>query len=274
ADGGSLAMTARLAAAPAAARDGEGSSAPRSPKHRCRGFAVRRRSVGNPRPGSRLRAAKQAPAGDDRRAGGRGPRRGRSGAAGPACARREDRPSARPTPRSPRLPANDRQLMAKQEDLELLRALRSAQQHDQLKQPTERHIDERPNHARPPEIGEGEGIEPPAKPTAQTANRVSEPHAPARAPPGLPEPRVDTRLAAAADAGSPAHVGARGSRVPSSAPICTGARPAEPDGRAPDRRTTRPRQPPESGKAEAIDVRAAPALRARIEFLNPTGYSR
>src|SRR4029453_332072 len=89
---------------------------------------------------------------------------------------------------------------------------------------------------------------------------------------GLPDPRVETALAAAADAGSPAHVGARGSRVPSSAPICTGARPAEPDGRAPDRRTTRPRQPPESGKAEAIDVRAEPALRARIEFLNPTGF--
>jgi hypothetical protein len=94
--------------------------------------------------------------------------------------------------------------------------------------------------------------------------------APARAPPGLPDPRDETALAAAADAGSPAHVGARGSRVPSSAPICTGARPAEPDGRAPDRRTTRPRQPPESGKAEAIDLRAEPALRARTEFLNPT----
>jgi hypothetical protein len=32
------------------------------------------------------------------------------------------------------------------EDLELLRPLRSAQQHDQLNQPAERQIDERPDH--------------------------------------------------------------------------------------------------------------------------------
>jgi hypothetical protein len=63
------------------------------------------------------------------------------------------------------------------EDLELLRALRSGQQDDQLKQATERHVNERPNHARPPELGEGEGIERAAKPTGQPPNRVSEPHA-------------------------------------------------------------------------------------------------
>src|SRR6266545_3285208 len=194
-------MTARLAAAPAAARDGGGSSALRSPKHRCRGFAVRRRSVGNPRPGSRVRAAEQAPAGDDRTAAVPAPvrigpapldqltvpaqQRRRTHRETPRRAprqrsreRREDCPIHGPKPCSPRLPANDRQLMPEQEDLELFRALRSAQQHDQLKQPTERHVEERPNHARPPELGEGEGIEPPAKPTAQTANRVSEPHAP------------------------------------------------------------------------------------------------
>src|SRR5215210_1857825 len=43
--------------------------------------------------------------------------------------------------------------MPEHEDLELLRALRSEQEHDQLKQATKRQIDERPNHARPPELG-------------------------------------------------------------------------------------------------------------------------
>jgi hypothetical protein len=98
--------------------------------------------------------------------------------------RREDRPIPGPKRRSPRLPPNDRQLMPEHQDLQLLRALRSTQQHDQLKQPTERHIEERPNHARPPELAEGEAIEPPAKPTRQTANRVSEPHASRGTAPG------------------------------------------------------------------------------------------
>jgi hypothetical protein len=41
-------MRARLAAARVAARAGRGSFAPSSPRRRCRGSAVRRRSVGNP----------------------------------------------------------------------------------------------------------------------------------------------------------------------------------------------------------------------------------
>jgi hypothetical protein len=41
---------------------------------------------------------------------------------------------------SSRLPAQDRQLMPEHQDLDLLRALRSALQHDQLQQATERHI--------------------------------------------------------------------------------------------------------------------------------------
>jgi len=49
--------------------------------------------------------------------------------------------------------------MPQHEDLELLRTLRSAQQHDQLKQPAERDIDERPNHARPPKFGKGQAID-------------------------------------------------------------------------------------------------------------------
>jgi hypothetical protein len=67
--------------------------------------------------------------------------------------------------------------MAEHEDLELFRALRPAQQHDQLKQATKHHIDERPNHARPPDLGELEATEPPAKRSGQAVNRVSEPHA-------------------------------------------------------------------------------------------------
>jgi hypothetical protein len=39
--------------------------------------------------------------------------------------------------------------MPEHKDLELLRALRSAQQHDQLNQTAERQIDERPDHANP-----------------------------------------------------------------------------------------------------------------------------
>src|SRR6266508_1618284 len=61
-----------------------------------------------------------------------------------------------------------------------------------------------------------------------------------------------------------------GSPAPSSAPICTAARPAEPDDKAPDRRTSRPRQPPESENAQAIDVRPDAAPRPRTGFLNPT----
>ncbi len=58
---------------------------------------------------------------------------------------------------------------------------------------------------------------------------------------GLLDRRVGAVLVAAAGAGSPAHAGARGSRAPSSAPICTAARPAEAGDRAQRRRTTKPR---------------------------------
>jgi hypothetical protein len=61
------------------------------------------------------------------------------------------------------------------EDLELLRALRSEQEHDQLKQATKRQIDERPNHARPPELGEGEAIEQPASPAINQRSEFSDP---------------------------------------------------------------------------------------------------
>jgi hypothetical protein len=43
--------------------------------------------------------------------------------------------------------------MPQQKDLELLRTLRSAQQHDQLKQPAQSQIDERPAHTTS-EVGE------------------------------------------------------------------------------------------------------------------------
>jgi hypothetical protein len=43
--------------------------------------------------------------------------------------------------------------MPEQEDFELLRALRSAQQYDQLDQAAERQIDERPDHDNLPNQG-------------------------------------------------------------------------------------------------------------------------
>jgi len=46
--------------------------------------------------------------------------------------------------------------MPEQQNFEFLRTLRSAQQHDQLKQPAEPQIDERPAHAQPPKLGKRE----------------------------------------------------------------------------------------------------------------------
>jgi hypothetical protein len=191
-------MNARLVAAPAEGRCGGGSRAPMSPKRRRQGSAVHRRCGGSPSAGSRVRVDKRPYPTIERRPSRTSVRirpaspdqlpvpaqqRGRTHRQTPQCASRqrpaegsEDRSVDGPKLRSSGLPAQDRQLMPEHEDLELLRALRSAQQHDQLNQATERHVDERPNHVRPPELGEGEGIDPPAKPTGRTANRVSEPH--------------------------------------------------------------------------------------------------
>jgi hypothetical protein len=66
--------------------------------------------------------------------------------------RGQDRSIDRTEPRSPR-PPQDRQLMPEHQDLELLRALRPAQQHDQLNQTTKRQIDERPDHDNLPNQG-------------------------------------------------------------------------------------------------------------------------
>lgn len=79
--------------------------------------------------------------------------------------------------RSPQLSAQDRQLLPQQEDLELLRTLRSAQQHNQLQQAAEHQIDERPNHAEPPDLKRRDAIAPTAKRSGQARDRVSEPHA-------------------------------------------------------------------------------------------------
>jgi hypothetical protein len=67
--------------------------------------------------------------------------------------RGEDRSIDRTEPRSPRLPAQDRQLMPEHQYLQLLRALRPAQQHHQLNQTTKRQIDERPDHDNLPNQG-------------------------------------------------------------------------------------------------------------------------
>jgi hypothetical protein len=64
--------------------------------------------------------------------------------------------------------------MPEQQDFEFLRTLRSAQQNDQLKQPAESQINQRPAHAQPPELEKCEAIDLRADPGT---NRVSEPHA-------------------------------------------------------------------------------------------------
>jgi len=70
------------AAARAAARDGRGSPAPRSPTRRCQGFAARRRSSGSP---TRVLACEErALGGDDRAMAGPGLCVGKSSAARPA----------------------------------------------------------------------------------------------------------------------------------------------------------------------------------------------
>jgi hypothetical protein len=58
--------------------------------------------------------------------------------------------------------------MPEQEDLELPRALRSALQHDQLKQPAQSQVDERPAHTQPPKSGR-------AKPSIREPTPLSEP---------------------------------------------------------------------------------------------------
>ena len=67
--------------------------------------------------------------------------------------------------------------MPEQQDLEFLRTLRSAQQHDQLQQPAEPQIDERPSPRRTSEVGEEEAIDLRGRRRSPTTNRVSEPHA-------------------------------------------------------------------------------------------------
>jgi hypothetical protein len=165
-------MTARLAAAPAATCGGRGSSALRSPKRRCRGSAVRRRSAGSPSPNSRASKpnnqrlqvtiergsprpprARIRPAPPDQltvpaQQRRRAHRKTRPGASRQRPRkRREDRSIDGTDPHSSGRPAQDRQLVPEHQDLELLRPFRSAQQQDELNQAAERHIDKRPNHA-------------------------------------------------------------------------------------------------------------------------------
>src|SRR6266511_3116790 len=187
--GESFATKARLAAAPAAAHAGRGSSAPMSPKRRCRGSAVRRRSVGSPSPGSRVQVEQPAN-------------------------QRVDAPIERRPPRPPVwiAPAPIDQLAVP------------------AKQRRRAHRQTRPgaSRQRPGERGEDRSID------------RTEPRSPWL-------PAQDRQLVSEQEISS----SFERSDLHSS-------KTAEPEGRAPDRRTTRPRQPPESGNAEAIDVRADP----------------
>jgi hypothetical protein len=51
------------------------------------------------------------------------------------------------------LPAQDRQLVTKDQDLQLLRAFAAREQHDQLEPPADDDIDDRHDYERPPEDG-------------------------------------------------------------------------------------------------------------------------
>ena len=162
--GESFATKARLAAAPAAAHAGRGSSAPMSPKRRCRGSAVRRRSVGSPSPGSRVQVEQPANQRVDAPIERRPPRPPVWIAPAPidqlAVPAKQRRRAHRQTrPGASRLPAQDRQLVSEQEDLEFLRALRSAQQHEQLNQATKRQVDERSDHDNLRNQGTSEAID-------------------------------------------------------------------------------------------------------------------
>jgi hypothetical protein len=97
-----------------------------------------------------------------------------------------------------------------------------------------------------------------ASPDAPTSSTKRSAAAPGRAPPEALDRRVESTRAAAAGARSPAHAGARGSRVPSSAPLCTAARPTEAAGRVADGRTTSPCATSDVGKGEAIDLGRTP----------------
>src|SRR5262249_23624830 len=67
--------------------------------------------------------------------------------------------------------------MPEQQDLEFLRALRSAQQHHELKQPAHSQIEKRPAHAQPPESGKREATDLRGSRGSPGTNRISEPHA-------------------------------------------------------------------------------------------------
>jgi hypothetical protein len=103
----------------------------------------RRSSAGRPRPPVRVRPAPsdQLTVPAEQRC--RAHRRACPGAPRQrAPERSEHRSIDRPEPRSPRLPAQNCQLMSQQEELQFLRPLRFAQQHGQLNQPAERQTND------------------------------------------------------------------------------------------------------------------------------------
>jgi hypothetical protein len=65
--------------------------------------------------------------------------------------RGQEQPVARREPRSPDLPAQDRQLVAQHQDLKLLGALAAPEQHHQLEQTTGKDVDQRQDQEPPPE---------------------------------------------------------------------------------------------------------------------------
>src|SRR6266542_3627160 len=108
--------------------------------------------------------------------------------------RRQYQPVALRQLRAPRLPPQDRQLVAQNEQLELLRAVAAREQQDEREQPTGDDVDERHEHRQPPRTG------PPTlpRPSQPTSGTAPAPHDRVCAPHAVVEP-LDTEAAKAQD---------------------------------------------------------------------------
>ena len=90
--------------------------------------------------------------------------------------RRKQQPIVRLEPRSTSLPTKNRQLMPKHEDLQLLRPVTPSEEHEQLQQPTNDHVQREHKQRRPP-VRRGRGRYRRLSRARVSPDRVSAPHA-------------------------------------------------------------------------------------------------
>jgi hypothetical protein len=107
-----------------------------------------------------------------------------------ATKRRQQQPVRLAQPRSPRLAAQDRQLVAQHQDLQLLSPPRPTKEHHQLEQTPNDQVRKRQEHARPPEGGNRRTL--PNRQLSTPRPRVTEFSNPTRAP--SPPPRAEATL--------------------------------------------------------------------------------